>query len=375
MPRERLYRIGPQLTSQLPNEFLGRSTGRRRMGLPLGRGRRRGTRRRPSGPRRGQQQEGVAGDGKGRLTFHGLRRPKLSLAHADDLFFVSMIDLDFPSPKVILKELIECQMGVGTDQEGRLSIEHLACLAEAIADRGDDQQTQRASSSGLFPKDRSEGLDAEGVELSRGEGGHLLPGDGVVLGQGLRGGHRGAVLPLGSPRGLIFGARGMEQLRILSDASAQDGSFGQALQDGLVGVASVDAHDEPPLAGAMSLIQFLTNLVKHLHGTGTEENDKIETLAIRWVFGDYAKKVPISSVKSMIGHLIAAAGAVELITCVLAIRDGVVPPTINYNLPDPNCDLDYVPNQARRLPVRAALSNSFGFGGQNNTLVARAVES
>jgi 3-oxoacyl-[acyl-carrier-protein] synthase II len=75
----------------------------------------------------------------------------------------------------------------------------------------------------------------------------------------------------------------------------------------------------------------------------------------------------------MIGHLIAAAGAVELITCVLAIRDGVVPPTINYNLPDPNCDLDYVPNQARRLPVRAALSNSFGFGGQNDTLVVRAV--
>jgi len=125
----------------------------------------------------------------------------------------------------------------------------------------------------------------------------------------------------------------------------------------------------------MSLIQFLMNLVKHLHGPGTEENDKIETLAIRRVFGDYAKKVPISSVKSMIGHLIAAAGAVELITCVLAIRDGVVPPTINYNLPDPNCDLDYVPNQARRLPVRAALSNSFGFGGQNNTLVVRAVES
>jgi len=109
------------------------------------------------------------------------------------------------------------------------------------------------------------------------------------------------------------------------------------------------------------------------HGTGTEENDKIETLAIRRVFGDFAKSVPISSVKSMIGHLIAAAGAVELITCVLAIRDGVVPPTINYNLPDPNCDLDYGPNQARRQPVRAALSNSFGFGGQNDTLVVRAV--
>ena len=109
------------------------------------------------------------------------------------------------------------------------------------------------------------------------------------------------------------------------------------------------------------------------HGTGTEENDKIETLAIRELFGDRNPPVAISSIKSMIGHLIAAAGAVELITCVLAIRDGVVPPTINYETPDPNCDLDYVPNKARKQPVRAALSNSFGFGGQNDTLVVRAM--
>jgi 3-oxoacyl-[acyl-carrier-protein] synthase II len=110
------------------------------------------------------------------------------------------------------------------------------------------------------------------------------------------------------------------------------------------------------------------------HGTGTEENDKIESLAIRTLFGEYAKKVPISSVKSMFGHLIAAAGAVELITCVLAIRDGMVPPTINYATPDPNCDLDYVPNAARKTPVRTALSNSFGFGGQNDTLVIQAFD-
>ena len=108
------------------------------------------------------------------------------------------------------------------------------------------------------------------------------------------------------------------------------------------------------------------------HGTGTEENDKIETLAIRRAMGEHAKDVHISSIKSMIGHLIAAAGAVELISCVLAIRDGMVPPTINYRTPDPNCDLNYIPNHALKKRVRAAMSNSFGFGGQNNALVVQA---
>lgn len=108
------------------------------------------------------------------------------------------------------------------------------------------------------------------------------------------------------------------------------------------------------------------------HGTSTEENDKIETLAIHKLFGDEVNSVPVSSIKSMLGHLIAAAGATELITCVLAIRDGILPPTINYETPDPNCHLDYVPNQPRKAKVRAALSNSFGFGGQNDTLIVKA---
>ncbi|MGE3407221.1 MAG: beta-ketoacyl-ACP synthase II [Pirellulales bacterium] len=106
------------------------------------------------------------------------------------------------------------------------------------------------------------------------------------------------------------------------------------------------------------------------HGTSTAVNDKVETLAIKKVFGDHAYKVPISSTKSMMGHLIAAAGATELIVCLLAIRDNALPPTINYDTPDPECDLDYIPNQARQVPCDVAASNSFGFGGQNVTLIA-----
>jgi 3-oxoacyl-[acyl-carrier-protein] synthase II len=107
------------------------------------------------------------------------------------------------------------------------------------------------------------------------------------------------------------------------------------------------------------------------HGTGTRANDATETKAIHQVFGERARKVPVSSIKSMMGHLIAAAGAVELITCVLAIRDGIIPATVNYFNPDPQLDLDYVPNQARKHRVNVALSNSFGFGGQNDTLIIR----
>jgi len=108
------------------------------------------------------------------------------------------------------------------------------------------------------------------------------------------------------------------------------------------------------------------------HGTSTSANDATETAAIKTVFGDQAYRVPISSTKSMTGHLLGGAGALEALACILAIRDGVVAPTINYTTPDPECDLDYVPNEAREVTVRTTMTNSFGFGGHNVALVIGA---
>jgi 3-oxoacyl-(acyl-carrier-protein) synthase len=111
------------------------------------------------------------------------------------------------------------------------------------------------------------------------------------------------------------------------------------------------------------------------HGTSTPLNDKSETAAIKTVLGEAAYHIPVSSTKSMTGHLLGAAGAIEAVFCVKVINEGIVPPTINYEHPDPDCDLDYVPNTARQLQVDVVMSNSFGFGGHNAVVIFRRFQA
>ncbi|MBI1801864.1 MAG: beta-ketoacyl-ACP synthase II [Chloroflexi bacterium] len=130
------------------------------------------------------------------------------------------------------------------------------------------------------------------------------------------------------------------------------------------------------MAGAIRDAGLALNEVNYVsaHGTGTPLNDLSETLAIKRVFGEQAYNLPISSIKSMIGHTFGAAGAIAVAANVRAILDGIVPPTINLHKPDPQCDLDYVPNRARQMDVRVAMANAFGFGGQNGSLIVRRFE-
>ncbi len=182
--------------------------------------------------------------------------------------------------------------------------------------------------------------------------------------------------------GFILGeGAGMLVLEELEHAKAR----GAKIYGEIVGYGSTadafritDSHDEgrgaiaclrEALAGSRLNPEDIDYI--NAHGTSTSVNDSIETLAIKRTFGDTAYRVPISSTKSMMGHLIAAAGSVEAIVCLLTIRDGLLPPTINLDNPDTDCDLDYVPHDAREKNVDIALSNSFGFGGQNITLILR----
>ncbi|HEX3218849.1 MAG TPA: beta-ketoacyl-ACP synthase II [Candidatus Limnocylindria bacterium] len=160
---------------------------------------------------------------------------------------------------------------------------------------------------------------------------------------------------------------------------------GAAIHAELMGYAATDdaSHITLPAPGGRGAAASMTRALAdaglttddidyiNAHGTSTGPNDRSETAAIKTVFGERAYAVPVSSTKSMTGHMLGAGGGVEAIACIRAIRDGMLPPTINYENPDPDCDLDYVPNQARAAQVRTAMSNSFGFGGHNATVILR----
>ena len=180
--------------------------------------------------------------------------------------------------------------------------------------------------------------------------------------------------------GFVLGeGSGMVILEGLERARARDAKiYGEIIGYGSTADAFRITDVHPEGRGAISCMRMalkdaLLDRVDYVnaHGTSTQVNDRVETLACKAVFGEEAYRIPVSSTKSMMGHLIAAAGATELILCLLAIRDQVLPPTINYENPDPDCDLDYVPNAARQQRCDVVLSNSLGFGGQNISLIVR----
>ena len=174
---------------------------------------------------------------------------------------------------------------------------------------------------------------------------------------------------------------GLMVLESLPHARARDARiYGEVVGYGMTGDAHhMTAPDPEGDGAARAMLAALRDAgidpteVQYInaHGTSTPYNDKFETLAIKRVFGDHARRLAISSTKSMTGHLLGAAGGIEAIATVLALHHGVLPPTINYETPDPDCDLDYVPNQARKQVIDVAMSNAFGFGGTNATLAFR----
>ncbi len=180
---------------------------------------------------------------------------------------------------------------------------------------------------------------------------------------------------------VIADGAGILVLEALEHARAR----GARIHAELVGYAASDdaSHITLPAPGgrgaaasmrlALADAGLTTHQVDYInaHGTSTPPNDRSETAAIKTVFGEQAYAIPVSSTKSMTGHLMGAGGGIEAIACVRAIEEGIIPPTINYEHPDPDCDLDYVPNQARHAEVQVAMSNSFGFGGHNATIILR----
>jgi len=212
---------------------------------------------------------------------------------------------------------------------------------------------------GIAAFDRAGAISRRNEDYSQAPQPFDLNRDGLVMGEGA------AILVI--ERESHARSRGAPILaEVAGYAASADGYHITApLEDGSGGALAIrgaleSAHIDPSDVGYISA-----------HGTGTVLNDKAETRAIKAVFGERAYRIPVSSTKSMTGHMMGATGALEAIFCALAIRDSVIPPTMNYQTPDPECDLDYVPNQARQMPLQVAISNAFGFGGHNAVLVIR----
>lgn len=207
------------------------------------------------------------------------------------------------------------------------------------------------------PKTAARPFDASREGFVMGEGA------GIVILESLESAQKRGATPLAEIAGFGSSADAYRITDIQPQGLGAQAAIRQALSQ-----AGIDPHDTDE--NGRPRVHYIS-----AHGTGTQENDAIETSAVKGVFGDLAPKIPFSSVKSMMGHLIQAAGTVELMTCIKAIETGYLPPTINLHTPDPACDLDYVPNEARDCNpmggVDTALSNGFGFGGQNNTLLVR----
>jgi 3-oxoacyl-[acyl-carrier-protein] synthase II len=210
------------------------------------------------------------------------------------------------------------------------------CAMKALSTRNDDPKT----ASRPFDKNRDGFVMGEGA--------------GILILEELEHAKKRGARIYGEVAG--YGATG-DAYHITAPAPDGDGAY-RAMQMA-VDDAGIDARE----------IDYI-----NAHGTSTGLNDKLETLAIKKLLGEDAVKVAISSTKSMTGHLLGAAGAVEAIACLMTINDGVIPPTINYTTPDEECDLDYVPNKARNREVKYAMSNSLGFGGHNATIILKKYE-
>jgi 3-oxoacyl-[acyl-carrier-protein] synthase II len=209
---------------------------------------------------------------------------------------------------------------------------------------------------------RNDDIQRASRPFSRTRDGFVMgEGSGIVILETLEHARQRGATPIAEIVGYGSSADAFRITDMHPDGQGPADAIRQALDQAGIAPEAVDAKGRP-------FVHYIS-----AHGTGTQENDAIETQAVKAVFGANARKIPISSIKSMMGHLIAAAGAVELITCVLAMQHQTLPPTINLNDPDPELDLDYVPNAAREARVETCLSNSFGFGGQNDTLVVRRV--